>query len=236
MSGDGANCITTSVEAVIPRSAATRNLDSSLRWRSVRNDIQPRRVKSWPRGYPSCARIAGRIMPELHQIVVAAAGMLLASTVSSTLGFGIGLTAGPVLLLALEPQSSVVLINTAGLLPYVPRRLPDLGPPEAARGRAHSRGGRARRPCRRIRPGRGRPGRDEDRHHLPRAGPRRGRDDRRGRVRPAPQVAWPAAGPRRVRPDNLVRRGRPHHGALPARPGQAQGRAARHPRGVLPRS
>ena len=56
-------------------------------------------------------------MPELHQIVVAAAGMLLASTVSSTLGFGIGLTAGPVLLLALEPQSSVVLINTAGLLP-----------------------------------------------------------------------------------------------------------------------
>ena len=56
-------------------------------------------------------------MPELHQIAVAAAGMLLASTVSSTLGFGIGLTAGPVLLLALEPQSSVVLINTAGLLP-----------------------------------------------------------------------------------------------------------------------
>ena len=56
-------------------------------------------------------------MPELHQIAVAAAGMLLASTVSSTLGFGIGLTAGPVLLLALDPQSSVVLINTAGLLP-----------------------------------------------------------------------------------------------------------------------
>ena len=56
-------------------------------------------------------------MPEPLQIVVAAAGMLLASTVSSTLGFGIGLTAGPVLLLALEPQSSVVLINTAGLLP-----------------------------------------------------------------------------------------------------------------------
>lgn len=56
-------------------------------------------------------------MPEPYHIVVAAAGMLLASTVSSTLGFGIGLTAGPVLLLALDPQSSVVLINTAGLLP-----------------------------------------------------------------------------------------------------------------------
>ena len=56
-------------------------------------------------------------MPEPLQIVVAAVGMLLASTVSSTLGFGIGLTAGPVLLLALEPQSSVVLINTAGLIP-----------------------------------------------------------------------------------------------------------------------
>ncbi len=56
-------------------------------------------------------------MPEAHEIVVVIAAMLLASTVSSTLGFGIGLTAGPVLLLTLEPQSSVVLINTAGLLP-----------------------------------------------------------------------------------------------------------------------
>ena len=60
---------------------------------------------------------ARRNMPEPLQIIVAAAGMLLASTVSSTLGFGIGLTAGPVLLLALEPQSAVVLINTSGLLP-----------------------------------------------------------------------------------------------------------------------
>ena len=56
-------------------------------------------------------------MPEAHEVIVVIAAMLLASTVSSTLGFGIGLTAGPVLLLALEPQSSVVLINTAGLLP-----------------------------------------------------------------------------------------------------------------------
>ncbi len=55
-------------------------------------------------------------MIEPQHIAVVIVALLLASAVSSTLGFGIGLTSGPILLLALDPQTSVVLINTVGIL------------------------------------------------------------------------------------------------------------------------
>ncbi len=51
-------------------------------------------------------------MPDAPQLAIAALTMLVASTVMSALGFGIGLTATPVLLLFLEPQTVVVMLNT----------------------------------------------------------------------------------------------------------------------------
>jgi uncharacterized membrane protein YfcA len=55
----------------------------------------------------------------LLQVVVTAIMMFLGATVLSALGFGIGVTTTPVLLLVLEPQSVVVMINTVSLLLFV---------------------------------------------------------------------------------------------------------------------
>ena len=51
-------------------------------------------------------------MPEASQLVFAALIMFAGSTVVSSLGFGIGMTATPLLLMFLDPQSVVVLVNT----------------------------------------------------------------------------------------------------------------------------
>ena len=48
----------------------------------------------------------------LLQIVVAVAASFVGSTVFSTVGFGIGMVAIPVLLLVLDPQTAVVMLNT----------------------------------------------------------------------------------------------------------------------------
>lgn len=50
-------------------------------------------------------------MLDAIQIAVAAATMFAASVVVSTLGFGIGMVATPVMLLVLEPQTVVVVLN-----------------------------------------------------------------------------------------------------------------------------
>ena len=53
------------------------------------------------------------------ELAVASAMMLAGSTVLSTVGFGIGMTSTPVLLLVLEPQTVVVMINTVSLALFV---------------------------------------------------------------------------------------------------------------------
>ncbi|MCI0440904.1 MAG: sulfite exporter TauE/SafE family protein [Chloroflexi bacterium] len=58
-------------------------------------------------------------MPTLLQLVVTAVMMLLGSTVLSTVGFGIGVSTTPVLLLVLDPQSVVVMVNTVSLVLFV---------------------------------------------------------------------------------------------------------------------
>ncbi len=55
-------------------------------------------------------------MPDVTEIVVTAVMLLLGSTLVSTVGFGIGLSTIPVLLLVLEPQTTVVVVNTVSLL------------------------------------------------------------------------------------------------------------------------
>ena len=50
------------------------------------------------------------------EMVVAAVTMLVGSTVFSTLGFGIGMTTTPFLLLLFEPQTVVVMVNTVTIL------------------------------------------------------------------------------------------------------------------------
>ena len=52
---------------------------------------------------------------EASKLALAAAAMFAGSTVLSTVGFGIGMTTTPVLLLVLEPQSVVVTVNTVSL-------------------------------------------------------------------------------------------------------------------------
>lgn len=54
-------------------------------------------------------------MPDAAEILIAVPVMLLGSTVLSTVGFGIGITASPLLLLVLDPQTTVVMLNTASL-------------------------------------------------------------------------------------------------------------------------
>ena len=55
-------------------------------------------------------------VPDVAEIVVTAVMLLVGSTVASTVGFGIGLTTIPVLLLVLDPQTTVVVVNTVSLL------------------------------------------------------------------------------------------------------------------------
>ncbi len=54
-------------------------------------------------------------MPDAAEIVVAVPVMLVGATVLSTVGFGIGITTSPVLLLVLEPQTVVVVLNSVSL-------------------------------------------------------------------------------------------------------------------------
>ena len=55
----------------------------------------------------------------LTQLVVAAVTMLAGSTVLSTVGFGIGITPSPVLLMVMEPQTVVVVVNTVSVVLFV---------------------------------------------------------------------------------------------------------------------
>ena len=55
-------------------------------------------------------------MIDTPELVVAALVMLAGATVMSTLGFGIGITTSPILLLVLEPQTVVVMLNTVSLV------------------------------------------------------------------------------------------------------------------------
>ena len=50
------------------------------------------------------------------EMAVTAVTMLVGSTVFSTMGFGIGMTTTPFLLLVLEPQTVVVMVNTVTIL------------------------------------------------------------------------------------------------------------------------
>ena len=53
------------------------------------------------------------------EMVVSAAMLFAGSTVLSTVGFGIGMTTTPVMLLVLEPQTVVVVVNTISLALFV---------------------------------------------------------------------------------------------------------------------
>ena len=53
------------------------------------------------------------------QFAIAALTMLVGSTVFSTVGFGIGMTTTPFLLLVLEPQTVVVMLNTVSIALFV---------------------------------------------------------------------------------------------------------------------
>lgn len=55
-------------------------------------------------------------MLEIQEILVIVMAMVLSSTVLSTLGFGLGLTASPVLLLVIAPQSVVVITNAVSIM------------------------------------------------------------------------------------------------------------------------
>ena len=51
----------------------------------------------------------------LLQLIVAASASFAGSTVLSAVGFGIGMVAVPILLLVLEPQTTVVMLNTVSI-------------------------------------------------------------------------------------------------------------------------
>ena len=53
-------------------------------------------------------------MLEAQIIIVVVLGSFIAATISSVLGFGIGLAAGPILLIVLDPTTTVILLNTIG--------------------------------------------------------------------------------------------------------------------------
>ena len=57
-------------------------------------------------------------MPTGTEVAFAATVMVVASTVYSTVGFGIGVTGSPLLLLIFEPQTSVLIVNTSGLFVF----------------------------------------------------------------------------------------------------------------------
>ena len=54
-------------------------------------------------------------MPTAIEALVAAAAMFIGSTVLSTVGFGIGMTAIPLLLFVLEPQTVIVVLNAVSI-------------------------------------------------------------------------------------------------------------------------
>ena len=58
-------------------------------------------------------------MPGVPEIVSTALVILASATVASTVGFGLGITATPVLLLVLGPQTVVVVANAVSALIYV---------------------------------------------------------------------------------------------------------------------
>ena len=53
-------------------------------------------------------------MLEAQIIIVVVLGSLIAATISSVLGFGIGLAAWPILLIVLDPTTPVILLTTIG--------------------------------------------------------------------------------------------------------------------------
>ena len=53
--------------------------------------------------------------PTAIEALVAAAAMFIGSTVLSTVGFGIGMTAIPILLFVLDPQTVIVVLNTVSI-------------------------------------------------------------------------------------------------------------------------
>lgn len=57
--------------------------------------------------------------PDASQLIVAALMLFIGSTVLSTVGFGIGMTTTPVMLLLLDPQTVVVVVNTVSLALFV---------------------------------------------------------------------------------------------------------------------
>ena len=57
-------------------------------------------------------------MPTGTEAAYAAAVMVAASTIYSTVGFGIGVSGSPLLLLLFEPQTSVLIVNTSGLFAF----------------------------------------------------------------------------------------------------------------------
>ena len=59
------------------------------------------------------------VLPDVYEIVVSAVILFAGSTVLSAVGFGLGMTTVPVLLLVLDPESAVVLVNTASLAIFV---------------------------------------------------------------------------------------------------------------------
>ena len=58
-------------------------------------------------------------LPEASELVIAAVMMFVGATVLGTVGFGIGITTAPVLLLVLDPQTVVVTVNTVSLALFV---------------------------------------------------------------------------------------------------------------------
>ena len=58
-------------------------------------------------------------LPEASELVIAAVMMFVGATVLGTVGFGIGITTSPVLLLVLDPQTVVVTVNTVSLALFV---------------------------------------------------------------------------------------------------------------------
>ena len=57
-------------------------------------------------------------MFEPYQIAVAVVAILAGSTVVSTVGFGLGMTATPVLLMVLDPQTAVITVNTVVMVVF----------------------------------------------------------------------------------------------------------------------
>ena len=57
-------------------------------------------------------------MPDVLHIVITSLVLMGAAFVIGAIGFGFGLTTSPLLLLILEPQTVVVVINTAAIIAF----------------------------------------------------------------------------------------------------------------------